>query len=158
VPYWVGAGGGVKLNGRPLESFSAPGSYFVLDRTWKQGDTVELTLPMRLHVQPMPDDPTMQAIMYGPLVLVGRLGKEGLSPAMRRAEPTPPREIPKYRLDPVRAPSLVARGSDPSVWIKAVSGTSLEFQTTGQARDVSLAPFHRVFDERYAVYWKVTNA
>ena len=32
-----------------------------------------------------------------------------------------------------------------------------EFQTTGQARDVTLVPFNRLFDERYGVYWKVTR-
>jgi DUF1680 family protein len=73
VPHWATRGGAVRLNGRPLEGFAAPGGYFVLDRTWRDGDRVELALPMNLHVQPMPDDESLQAVLYGPLVLAGRL-------------------------------------------------------------------------------------
>ena len=31
---------------------------------------------MWLHVEAMPDDPTIQAVMYGPLVLAADLGEE----------------------------------------------------------------------------------
>lgn len=87
VPYWATRGGTVKLNGRELESFAEPSSYFVLNRTWQDGDKVELTMPMSLHVNSMPDDSTLQAVMYGPLVLTGRLGTEGLTKEILRASP-----------------------------------------------------------------------
>src|SRR6185437_11384361 len=54
VPFWTAPGGSVAVNGRTDDVFAAPGSYVVLDRTWRDGDRVELTLPMQLHVQPMP--------------------------------------------------------------------------------------------------------
>ena len=50
----------------------------------------------------MPDDPTLLAAMHGPLVLAGRLGTEGLTPDILRAEPTKPRMVPEYKSDPVR--------------------------------------------------------
>src|SRR5579872_3887155 len=71
VPYWA-KGGSVKINGAVLPAFSSPSSYLNLSRLWKTGDKVELSLPMDLHVAPMPDDETVQAAMYGPLVLAGR--------------------------------------------------------------------------------------
>ena len=73
IPYWV-QGGSVKVNGAVLPAFASPGSYLTLDRTWKTGDKIELSLPMGLHVDSMPDDETIQAAMYGPLVLAGRFG------------------------------------------------------------------------------------
>jgi DUF1680 family protein len=158
VPYWMGAEGTARLNGRALEGFAAPGGYYVLDRTWKDGDTVAVTLPMRLHLQALPDDPSMQAVMYGPLVLVGRLGTEGLTPGVLRAEPTKPRTVPEYKSDPVPAPAFTAQGTGPADWITRTTARSLEFRTTGQQRDVTLVPFHTLFDERYAVYWKITAA
>jgi uncharacterized protein len=154
VPYWTG-GGSASLNGRALDGFAAPGSYFVLDRTWRDGDRVEMRLPMHLHAQSMPDDSTVRAYMYGPLVLAGPLGKDGLTPEVLRAEPTKPRTVPEYKSKPVAAPALAARSDDPADWIKPVSGRPLEFRTTGQATDVTLVPLNRIFDERYAVYWKV---
>src|SRR5438093_8805129 len=52
-------------------------AFFVtIDREWKNGDRVDVSLPMRLHTESMPDNPKMFAIMYGPMVLVGDLGTE----------------------------------------------------------------------------------
>jgi uncharacterized protein len=148
VPGWA-AGGGARLNGRALEGFTAPGGYFVLDRTWRDGDRVELSLPMALHMEPMPDDPTLQAAMYGPLVLAGRLGAEGLAP-MLRAEPTKPRTIPEYKAEPV-APLALRPPLAP------VPGRPLEFTAPGEKGDIAFVPFYRLFDERYGIYWRVAG-
>ncbi|HKT07577.1 MAG TPA: beta-L-arabinofuranosidase domain-containing protein [Gemmatimonadaceae bacterium] len=157
VPYWVSRGGSASLNGRRLDAFAAPSSYLVLDRTWRDGDRLQVELPMALHTDPTPDDATVQAIMYGPLVLAGRLGTAGLTPDVLRAEPTKPRTVPEYKADPVPAPSFVSPGGDLSAWItkRSGAGAPLEFRTVGQATDVTLVPLNTVIDERYAVYWKV---
>jgi len=157
VPYWATSGGTVKLNGRPLESFATPSSYVVLDRIWRDGDRVEVTFPMSLHVQPMPDEPSLQAILYGPLVLAGRLGTQGLTRELLRAEPTKPRTVPEYKGEPIAAPTFWACSRDPGAWVRPTPGRSLEFQTVGQARNVDLVPLYRILDERYAVYWRVAG-
>ncbi len=157
VPYWA-EGGSASLNGRALEGFAAPGSYFVLDRTWHDGDRVEVTLPMRLHLAPMPDDASVQAVMYGPLVLAGKLGTAGLTADNLRAEPTKPRTVPEYKGEPIAVQPIIARSGDPLGWIKPVAGRPLEFRTTGQIHAVTLVPLNRILDERYAVYWKVNVA
>ena len=153
VPYWS-TGGSASLNGTRLESFATPSSYFVLDRTWRDGDRVEMRLPMRLHSAPMPDDSTVQAVMYGPIVLAGKLGAAGLTADTLRAEPTKPRTVPEYKAEPLAAPAIRAPSSDPSSWLKAAG--PLEFRTVGQANELTLVPLNRIFDERYAVYWKVS--
>jgi len=43
---------------------------------WKNGDRIELSLPMSLHVSPMPDKESLQAAMHGPLVLAARFEEE----------------------------------------------------------------------------------
>ena len=155
VPYWATGENGATLNGRALEGFAAPGGYYVLDRTWRDGDRLELRLPMSLHAHPMPDDASLVAIMYGPLVLAGRLGTEGLTPSTLRAPPTKPRAIPEYTLPAVTAPAFKGSSDDLASWIHPVEGRPLEFRTVGQTQDVTLAPFHSIFDERYAIYWKI---
>ena len=155
VPYWATGRSTATLNGRALEGFAAPGGYYVVDRTWRDGDTIAVALPMALRLHPMPDDPTLQAVMYGPLVLAGRLGTEGLTPAVLRAEPTKPRTVPEYKAAAVAAPDFTASGN-PTAWIKR-KGTALQFETVGQTRNVTLVPFHLLFDERYAIYWKING-
>jgi len=155
VPGWT-SGGGAALDGRALDGFAAPGGWFVLDRVWHDGDRLEVALPMALHLAPMPDDATVQAVMYGPLVLVGKLGSDGITDQNRRAEPTRPGRVPEFHDQPPAAPTLRARGADPAAWIQRVSAADQppEFRTSGQERDVALVPFHTLYDERYAVYWK----
>ncbi len=150
IPSWLSAGPTVKVNGKALDATASPGSYLTLNRTWKNGDKIEMELPMHLRVESMPDDPQMQAFLYGPLVLAGDLGTDGvteansiraLGPALRQA---PALEIPTFRAS-----------GDPSAWIKGASAP-MTFRTSGQTRDVTLAPLNSVFGKRYSVYWQVS--
>jgi len=43
----------------------------------------------------------------------------------------------------------------PESWLTPVDSRPLEFRTRGQKGDLTLVPLNRVFDERYAVYFKV---
>ena len=156
VPYWVAGGGSATLDGRLLDAFAGPGSYLVLDRTWHDGEQLVVRLPMRLHVHAMPDDSSVQAVMYGPLVLVGRMGTAGITPENRRAEPTKPRTVPEFK-DPAppSAPLIRVASDDVTSWVAPVPDKPLEFTTKGQSTAMTLVPLYRVFDERYVVYWKV---
>ncbi len=146
IPAWA-AGASVKINGTPLEASASPGSYLALSRTWKNGDRIEMNLPMRLSVESMPDDPKQQAFLYGPLVLAGDLGNEGLSGEMLTGSNVPPIrrapqiEIPEFRGDPLR-------------FIKP-DDKPLAFRTSGQRKDVALTPINSIFGRRYNVYWHV---
>jgi hypothetical protein len=154
IPAWA-TGSSATVNGHRVAGFGKAGSYFVLDRTWHDGDRVELDLPMALHASPMPDDGGLVAAMYGPLVLVGRLGQEGLTPETIRAEPTKPRMVPEYQLSAVAAPEITSASVDPAQWLEPVAGTPLEFRTKGQATPITFSPFYQVLEERYGVYWRV---
>lgn len=150
IPEWARSGGSVKVNGRPLEVLAGPGSYLAIARTWKTGDRVELTLPMHLREEHMPDDRNLRAYLYGPLVLAGDLGNEGLTDRMIFGP-----NAPSVRRAPIEVPSFRAAGADPASWIKP-DDKPLTFHTTGQAREVVLAPINSIFEKRYNVYWQVS--
>jgi DUF1680 family protein len=156
VPWWATGANAASLNGRALDALTAPGGYLVLDRQWRDGDRLQLRFPMRLYAHPMPDDPSLQALMYGPLVLAGRMGTEGLTAANLRAGPTPPTRVPEYNQEPVSPPTFAVPGDDPSAWVQP-TGRPLEFRTAGQSQDITLVPFYRLFDERYGIYWRVSR-
>ena len=168
VPAWLETAPAVRLNGSPLDASAAPGSYLTIRRVWRAGDRVEVALPMQLHVEALADDPQMQAVLYGPLVLAGDLGNDGLTDAhivgpnlrvgaahieqhgsplapTNRTPPIPELEIPRFQ----------AAGAAPDTWIKPTDRPQV-FRTTGQKRDVVLLPLNRLFDRRYSVYWQVT--
>ncbi len=54
-------------------------------------------------------------------------------------------------------PKFVVPGDDPDTWIKPVAGKPLTFQTVGvgKPQDVTLIPFHKLFGERYSIYWTI---
>ena len=153
IPGWIARGGFVKINGKKIEAFAEPSSFLTLRRTWKSGDTVELALPMDLHLDRLPDDPKIAAILYGPIVLAGQLGSEGLAAAKTSGAYGP--EGPEGA--PVAVPEFHIPGNDLTTWIKPVAGQALTFQTmgAGQPKDVTLIPFYKLFGERYSVYWTI---
>jgi DUF1680 family protein len=154
VPEWL-EGGSVRLNGRALETLANPGGYFSIARAWRTGDRVEIDLPMSLRIEKMPDDPTMQAILYGPLVLAGELGAEGLSKDMIFLDRPAGHRLPLEKAPQIEIPSFKSSDGDPNSWIKPVAGKPLAFRTSGQVRDVSMVPINSIFRQRYSVYWKV---
>ncbi|MEP6619911.1 MAG: beta-L-arabinofuranosidase domain-containing protein [bacterium] len=159
IPYWATKGGSLKINGRPVETFAAPSSYLVINRIWKSGDTVEITLPMSIHSHAMPDDPTVQAVMYGPIVLAARQGTDGLTPALMKADPTPPREIPLYKAKGLPMPVIATTDGDVASVVRPAPGAPpLEFLLPAQDRTLALSPLYKVRDERYAVYFKAGNS
>jgi len=140
----------VNQNGKVLDASASPGSYLTLSRVWKAGDKIEMSLAMQLRIEAMPDDPKMQAVMYGPVVLAGDLGSEGLTPELIVGP-----NAPRLQRMPIQVPVFKAVGADPSSWIKP-GDKPLTFHTSGQQKDVTLAPLNSIFDKRYSVYWQVS--
>jgi DUF1680 family protein len=153
-PSWARSGMTLTINGKPDAVTATPGSYVVIDRTWKTGDTVRLTLPMSLHLEALPDDPHIQAVMYGPVVLVGDLGTEGLD-SVKRYGPSAP---PVGRLASVPIPAFVVPSPQQVLErVKPAAGKPLTFQTVNLAKphDVTLMPLYKAFDPRYTLYWTI---
>jgi|CZKE01.1.fsa_nt_gi DUF1680 family protein len=149
IPSWLEAGPTVKVNGKPIEASASPGSYLTLARTWKTGDRIEMALPMRLSIEAMPDEPQTQAVLYGPLVLAGDLGGDGLTD-----QATIGQMGPRVNRSAIEIPAIHAPAADPASWLKP-AGRPLTFRTTGQPKDLDLAPLNSIFDKRYVVYWQV---
>lgn len=72
VPAWARDGFRVTVNGAAVKGTPVPGSYFTVSRTWRDGDTVRVSLPFRLRVEKALDDPAVQTLFYGPVNLVAR--------------------------------------------------------------------------------------
>jgi len=172
-PVWAGDAFVIKVNGAAIEQPAlaslrdlnaggrggAPGmeatqasSYVELKRTWKPGDTIELTMPKSLRLEATPDNRQVAAIMWGPLVLAGDHG---------------PRHEGR-RSDPAAAPipALVAADRPVNAWVVATGTRQGDFTAQNVARvfgqpgaagDVSLAPFYRTQRRTYSVYFDVVT-
>jgi hypothetical protein len=152
-PSWAQSGLTLSINGKKEPVKAQPGSYVTVERQWKNGDSVQIQLPMSLRLEAMPDDPKMIALLYGPIVLAGDLGKEGLVESERYG-PNAPRV---GRVKPVEVPAFVGDVKDVLGKLAPVPQATLSFRTSGlaQPQDVVLHPLYKISAARYTVYWKV---
>src|ERR1019366_5058576 len=99
-----------------------------------------------LRKEPLPDNPSRMAIMWGPLVLAGDLGPEVRGD--ENDEENPP--VPS-------APPIVVTNEPLQQWLKPESGKPGWFKTAGVglAQDIEFAPFYELPRRKYAVYWDV---
>jgi DUF1680 family protein len=155
-PSWCDAAR-VSVNGRLHTTSRRPGGYIALNRTWRSGDTVEVRLPMTLRAEPLPGNPDVVAFLYGPVVLAGRLGRQGLTPGADII--VNERTYGDVLDDKVEAPVLAGDVGEIVSQIKPSAGEALTFRTSGvgRPRDVTLIPYYRVAHERYNLYWKVVG-
>lgn len=138
-PGWAESGMEIRVNGKVQKINQEPGSFVRINRVWKTGDLLEVTIPFSLRVETMPDNKNRIAIFNGPVVLAGDLG------------PVPDPESS----DPMYVPVLKTKGSDPSNWLDPVEGKFNSFQSSEVAypRQVELNPFYRTHDRHYTVFW-----
>ena len=126
IPAWIGPGTRVSVNGTKIENEVTPGKFLALQRTWKDGDRLELELEMPLRLEAIDDqNPNNVALMRGPIALfaVGDI---------------PSRLTRKQMLSVAR----VAESSDD--WaVKTDTGT------------LTLRPFASIISEDYRLYHRV---
>jgi uncharacterized protein len=155
IPYWAD-NASVTINGKPFRPNEklALSRYAKIERNWKNGDQVEVKLPMRLHLQTIPDDSSLAAIFYGPLVLAGELGTQDLDPKRIYSDD----KVLHGGFPVIAVPELAGDRNALDKWIQPVSAKEkpLTFRTVnaGHPEDVTLSPFYRLFDQRYSVYWR----
>jgi len=146
IPYWAKTGI-VRVNGHVVPAFADAGSYLIFRGPWKNGDRVELSLPMHLHAAPMPDKNTVQAVMYGPLVMAAKFKEEPRDnwyrhfTADEKQEPAPTQQF-KGKIE------------DPASWLEP-TGEKLTFRTVAQTHSATFSPLSSIVQERYSVYHEV---
>jgi DUF1680 family protein len=148
----------VTVNGRPWRATAAPNGYVPVRREWRAGDVVDVRLPMTLRTEPLPGVPNVVAFVYGPIVLAGRLGTEGVTPEAQIIKNE--RTSGNMLNAAVEVPALVGDVRDLVRRVRPVPNEPLTFETAGlgRPRDVRLAPYFRLAHERYNLYWTVRGA
>lgn len=141
----------IHVNGKRVQVKQKPGSYIAITRQWKEGDRIVATYPMEMQLEKTPDNPQRGALLYGPIVLAGELGVQGMQAPAPFSDPklyndyyTYDYHIPaglktKLKVDPKHPKSALQR-----------VGTGLVFKTED---GVVVKPLYDVHQQRYVVYW-----
>lgn len=159
-PWWIPEGKmTLTLNGEKISSTSKPGEYAEVSRVWSPGDKLGVELPMQISVESLPNSKNYFAFLYGPIVLSGALGRDGLTKYDFWSIKT---TVPTKRLPEDRFPRLVASTPENMTdKIKLVSQRPLIFQadtTLMNMPQVKLIPFYQNHFQRYVVYWRTIDS
>ncbi|HZJ66073.1 MAG TPA: beta-L-arabinofuranosidase domain-containing protein [Kofleriaceae bacterium] len=124
VPSWVQPGYRLAINGAVQSVTATPGTYLTINRTWNNGDVVDVTMPAAIAVERTPDSATVQSVRFGGIVLAGAYGTTQLTSL------------------PTLTPSSIQPTSTPQ-----------EFTAQANGAQVRLIPFYKMHHQRYTVYW-----
>ena len=122
VPAWAGSKTSVTVNGKPAEVMLTPGTWANIDRVWKDGDRVELSLDMTLRLAPLDDHhPQLVALLCGPVAL--------------------------FAIEPI--PSTISKAQ---LLAAQRIGNSSAWEVATNDGKVSMLPYPDIKDETYRLY------
>jgi len=156
-PGWVKKGDlKITVNGKEVSYAALPSSYVSIDRQWKKGDVVQITLPMHNSIEPIPNVPQYVAFLHGPIVLGAETGTEDLKGLIaddsRFGQYADGEKLP---ID--KAPILLEDDRQHiAEQLKPVEGKPLNFTLDIKMENpmpVNLKPFYQIHDKRYMMYW-----
>jgi DUF1680 family protein len=123
VPAWAEAPR-ILVNGKRIDPPAVPGTFVPVHRIWKNGDRVELELPMRTRLEPLDKNHRdTVALLYGPLVLFGIDGS-------------------KYAV--TRSQLLAAKASGPRAWQADTSSGAMSLRPFFSIADESYSTYFKV--------------
>lgn len=130
IPKWLEKPAQIAVNGKPVQVKAERGTFAVLNRRWRKGDTIELRLPFSSRTVPIEESaPDRVAAMRGPVTLVA-------------ADP----------------PDELAASASALAQMEPVAGKPLEFDCQTSTAKVRMRPFYQVQRETYSTYFRQTRA
>lgn len=165
-PAWTAKGFAVAVNGSPIDATAQTGeaSYVNIDRKWKKGDKVTITLPMELRFEECPNYSDYIAFKYGPILLGANTtnGSEQLRNVYGgegRMDHSP--GVMGSQKNLMSAPLILGTRSDVMGRIKTLDSSKLKFTIdvsrpgveTYKWTTLTLQPFYQIHHDRYMCYW-----
>ena len=129
----------IKVNGKKVKAVKGADGYVAISRLWKAGDKIEVQLGMQLREEATKDDASKVALVYGPIVMAGKLDK------VEHPFSNPQKYNDYYTFDFKIPASTVEKAKYEG--LKSIKNFKMK-------NGVELIPFYDAHHCRYAVYWQ----
>ena len=150
IPAWTGHDYEVTLNGKPLDTRASPGSYLMIDRTWKKSDRLEIRFKPQLWYSLLPVKNDHVAIGYGPVVLAATFGDAKIEPKLRQ-------RYGPYDGTPAPVPVVAFNTGNFKDYVEITDPGKLLFRMKdSEGNTIELKPFYEVLNEYYTIYLPIT--
>ncbi len=147
----------ITVNGKKINCKTD--GYVKIDRTWKKGDKISISLPMQLDLQACPSNDDYVAFTYGPVALGAIVSKDELVLQFAgegRMDHAPGIGKQWNLLD---APILLSDRDKLLAKITPSDISKLEFKIDASVysdkkyAELTLQPFFKIHEARYMLYW-----
>lgn len=160
-PSWVRNGGmHVTCNGVDYAKSSVPASYVEIDRTWNDGDVVEIQTPMMISIEELPNMPEAISILKGPILLAAKTNSNDM-PGLIADDGRWSHIASGPLVSLFDTPFLI--GSRDQILSKLnslqpIDGKPFNYSmsdlfTQEKFKTLTLQPFYQLHDSRYMMYW-----
>ena len=138
----------IRVNGKSRKVKVDKEGYADVEGLWRDGDRIEVGFGMELHTESPADNASVGALLYGPIVMAGRLGTEGM------VDPAPSSNPALYN-DYYTYDYRIPEDMSPRLDVSKLERTApLQWRTT---EGVTVEPLYDIHHERYVVYWPLTS-
>lgn len=156
-PEWATSGVQVKINGKSFKVKQLSNGYIPIQRKWNDKDKIEVLFPMKLKANPTADNPNIVAFTYGPIVLAGKMGTDGM------VDPAPfsnPKLYNDYYTFNYNVPKKLSNklnmdSANLTTYLKPNKEEGLSFKLVKEG--IVLEPIYKIHRERYVIYWDINK-
>lgn len=151
----------VLVNGSPVRDLADSPAFTRIDRKWKDGDRIEVSMKMETRLEYLPDGSPWASFIHGPVVLAAAMDSTDVRGLV--ADDSRMGHVAEGKFFPVdEAPVLLKDHAGKLSSIKPVAGKPLTFEAGPMIeqenfRHLELTPFYRIHDRRYMIYWLVAT-
>lgn len=160
-PWWVKPGKMEVLhNGKNYAANATPSSYIAIKRKWKNGDVIDIKIPMKISIEELPNEPGYVSVLRGPILLGARMGTFDLKGLV--ADDSRWAHIAHGSLVSMfDVPAMIGTRSEILAKLenmRPVEEQPFHYTVPGLFRDskygeLVLEPFYGIHDSRYSIYW-----
>ena len=157
IPSWAKSDVTVSVNGEAVQYENAEG-YAKITREWKNGDTVEITIPLGLIAENLQDGINTVCFKYGPVLLAAKLNDENMTTTYTGMSVI----IPETTI--ISDDTLTLKDGITPTSVKQNPGDyftdngNLSFTFTANDQELEFVPYYSLYNTRYGIYWKLAEA
>ena len=152
----------VWVNGKNQAVTTKSGEYILINKYWKNGDIILVELPMKTHLEYLPDSSNWAAILHGPIVLAAKTDTTNLDGLF--ADDSRMGHEARGKLYSLE--SAIALVDDKKEFlgkIKPLKNQKFRFSMNDliqnlDFKNLQLMPFFELHDARYQMYFQTLNS
>lgn len=163
LPDWLAFDASVSIDGTGYH-YAARDGYAFVSGPFADGTKITVTLPMKTKACSLPDNDSVYAFKYGPVVLSALLGTKDMTVTNTGIDVTIPEkriieaEYVKTETDTIRVPAesvkeFIDHINDYMVRDTAVD--ELTFRLKNKDTDLTFVTHYSQYQQRYGIYWRI---